>query len=626
MIVERNDFDLVIAKLSAPGLYSLDTETTGLKWYDKDKLFSIIIGADAMTYYFNFNDDADHNGKYPPESARLPREWICKLQTALDEPNSTWFLHNAKFDMGMLARDGLVPAGKIHCTEAMARLLDSDQKSYSLKNCMLRLQQELGQPVAQKDDGVMAHILKNKLYTDIRIEGKLKPVREMYFNKVPFDIIVPYAEQDAIATRTLGLEQTRKINEISSENPTFHRLAEQEKEITRVCFEMEAAGIRLDRAYTEEQYVKELGKKEQAKKEFKAIAGEELCDSGLALSRIFEKEGVSLPLTEKGNREVNKEVLGDIDHPLADVLLEYRAANKLSGTYFSNYLYYMAEDGCIHPNMRQAGTRTGRFSYWEPNLQNVPKADEDNPEVDSAIVRRCFIPEPDYCLFMPDYDQMEYRLMLDEAGEMGVINLIKEGLDVHTATAEMMGRGVTRKQAKTINFMLLYGGGAAKLAAALDIPLNEAKALKGLYFQQLPHVKRWIYRTIKACEIMGYTENWLGRKYDIDPRWAYKAPNYKIQGGAADICKKAMVLIADKLKGKKSRMRLQVHDELIFTMHKNEIDLCPMIVKIMSSVYEHKHLELTAGPSYSWESWGEKSEGYPVVKTAGESIKRKGTA
>ena len=201
--------------------------------------------------------------------------------------------------------------------------------------------------------------------------------------------------------------------------------------------------------------------------------------------------------------------------------------------------------------------------------------------------------------------------MLDLAGENSVIDLILGGLDVHEATAKMMG--VPRKQAKTINFMLLYGGGAAKLAGELGIDVEEAKRLKALYFDRLPMVSKWIRNTISKAKIRKYATSWYGRLYTIDPKFAYKAPNYEIQGGSSDIVKLAMVEI-DKLLTKskaETKMALQVHDELIFLMPPNELDLAPQITKIMETAYPPRRLPLTVGAAYSWTNWSEKLDGFP---------------
>ena len=180
--------------------------------------------------------------------------------------------------------------------------------------------------------------------------------------------------------------------------------------------------------------------------------------------------------------------------------------------------------------------------------------------------------------------------------------------------------GVERQSAKTLDFLLLYGGGIAKLAKALGIPLSEAKALKARYFEALPAVRNFIQLTMKKAQHAptqypekGFTENWYGRVSYIDRKFAYKAPNYKIQGGCADVNKIAICRIHDFLKkeGCKSRLICTVHDENLFELHKSELDLANEFKKIMEAVYIPKRLPLTCGVSYSFNSWGELKEGLP---------------
>jgi DNA polymerase-1 len=258
---------------------------------------------------------------------------------------------------------------------------------------------------------------------------------------------------------------------------------------------------------------------------------------------------------------------------------------------------------------------------------------------------------------MIDFDQMEYRLMLDYAGEKQLIELVKSGLDVHEATAQMMStesRTVSRDEAKTINFMLLYGGGTAKLAMALfptklpekelklvfeainfwsrfdlaakeafnkidpalvehDKPfLRKAAELKELYFEKLPAVKKFI-KSVQNVAIERKTlVNWMGRVYQFPvPESAFKAPNYLIQGGCADIVKIAMGRIAERLRGLKSRMVVQVHDEVVFEIHRDELNIVPELKQILESVYPAKYLPLTCGVDHSWVSWSDKVEGLP---------------
>ncbi len=184
------------------------------------------------------------------------------------------------------------------------------------------------------------------------------------------------------------------------------------------------------------------------------------------------------------------------------------------------------------------------------------------------------------------------------------------GLDVHQATADKMD--VSRDEAKTLNFMLLYGGGNDKLAADLDIDVAKATRLRKDYFSAMPQVKEFINGVIYTAEKRGFIVNWLGRRcHFTNPDFAYKAPNYLIQGGCADVAKIAMVRCNKLLKPMRSKLIKVIHDELVFKVHRTELDVVPELHKIMETAYPHKHIPLTAGVDHSWTNWYDKVEGFP---------------
>lgn len=613
MLVTRKEFQSVVEKLKNPEVYAVDTETTGLRWYDNDHLFSIIIADETSEFYFNFLNAADHTGYLPPDEEILLDEHKQELITVFANPDSRWFAHNAKFDIGMLAKEGLAPAGRVHCTEAVARLCDSSHYKYNLAICMERMAIALKKKVPQKSDIVLNYIMEHKLYNTVHIPGKQKSDKNLHYNLVPLKLLVPYGCLDARATYDLGRYQLKELYKLREKAP-IENVYELEKKITKICYEMQAEGLPLSLEYVKEGFDKLRPVLKRLEDEYRAYTGIDFVDSGANHKPYFESQGLEIILSEDGNPSMDKRVLESYSpDPVASIILDHRKAAKLSNTYFSTYLHSVGKDGNIHPDFRQSGTRTGRFSMWEPNLQNVPKPDEDFPEdtEESSTVRRCFVPPKGEVLFMADFDQMEYRLMLDLAGQDDLADLIIGGLDVHEATAQMMN--VSRKTAKKINFMFLYGGGVAKLAVTLGIAFEEAKRLKELYFEKLPLVQEWIQTTISRARIKKFTRTWYGRVLAIEKDYAYKAPNYVIQGGCADICKIAMVNINELLtKSKaKTKMRLQVHDELIFTMPKEEFDLAPQIVELMAKSYPYRKLPLTAGASHSYKSWGDPVEGYP---------------
>jgi len=297
------------------------------------------------------------------------------------------------------------------------------------------------------------------------------------------------------------------------------------------------------------------------------------------------------------------------------VILEHRDAHKRKKTYFENFLFFADSQNVLHGNLNQAGTATGRFSANDPNMQNLTKEDEDEAPSEAEMafpVRRAFIPRPGFCFFMPDFKQMEYRLLLDYANEKEIIRQVMAGVDVHQATANLVG--ISRKEAKTFNFAFVYGAGVAKLAAQLKRTLEETKRLKYRISDTLPQTSKLIRNVMDSTAQRGFLTNWFGRRYIFpDPKFSYKGPNYLIQGGCADIVKIGMNRCDDFLKNYKSQMVLNVHDEVVFEMHESELHLCEELCRILSSAYPYKFLPMEVDASHSWKSLHDKVKGFPIL-------------
>jgi len=606
MRVTKDNFSEILLKLKEKEELSLDTETTGLRPYHGDRLFSIIIFDGEEAYYYNFQD-------YPNVEA-LPREYIKALEKNLFQLDKiSWYLHNAKFDLHMLHQEGVFISGKIYCTEVGARLEYNEHFSYSLGECAKRIGEA-------KDDAVEEFILANKLWEWRKIPGKDKRDRDKFYTKVPFDIISKYGEQDARVTYYLAKTQKASLQKYEAHgvNPFFIR--DNEASLTKVCFDMEREGVLVDTNYCLEAISYFESELINQKNIFKERTGLEFVDSAKVLSEAFKGFGIPPTLTEKGNPSFDGDVLKAMKNDLANLVLSYRDI-KSRLNFFHTFLYEADNQDRIHPNMRQAGTNSGRFSYNNPNLQNL--TDDSENEGVLYPIRKAFSAPKDYMILSMDFDQLEYRLMLDYAGEEELVSQVKAGLDVHEATAKMMGVG--RKYAKTLNFGLLYGQGAEELANSLGVTINEAKALKEKYFSTLPGVKSFIRRVMKTAEGTGFIFNRFGRIYQLnDTNYAYKMPNRLIQGTGGDTTKIAMVKLHNYLWGKKSRMILNVHDEIDFYIHKTELHIIPKLKEITEKVYPYKSLPLTVSLSYSWDNlfdlkeWGDGSE-------ARDSVPKKGS-
>jgi DNA polymerase-1 len=611
MLVAKNDLDFVINKLKASPFLAVDTETTGLKAYKHDRLFCIVIADKWDAYYFNFQP-YEHFTEEELEDKWLGDAEKARLNELFGDKSKTWYIHNAKFDLAMLANENLFISGRIWCTMAIGRILRNDLMSYSLDQLTSRWLTG-----ANKSDAVKEYIDTHKLYETKTIPGRKRVDKIFYYQKVPLAIMQPYAEQDVKITYQLGEFEREKLNVLVTEIetlglkvPTVKKVTENESKLTRTIFAMEQRGIQIDRQFCREALTFEQDRIEKANASFKDISGEEFVDSGKALAEVFKKFDIKLPKTDKGSPKVSDDVISGIDHPLAKIIQEHRDASKRANTYYGNFLDLSDDYGVIHPNFMQSGTKTGRMSCTDPNLQNLTK--ESLADTNPYKVRAAFIPRKGYCFFAPDYEQMEYRMMLDYAGEKNLIDAVLGGLDIHQATGNMVG--ISRTQAKTLNFALLYGAGVEKLSIMLKVTQPEAKDLKATYFAKLPKVASFSSRVIQAARDRGFVTNWYGRRCNFEQRdFAYSAPNHLIQGGCADVVKVAMNECRELLKNSRSYMVLNIHDELVFELHEHDLNLATKIQEIMNNSYPHKYLPMATSPSYSWTNLANKIDGLPKL-------------
>lgn len=604
MIVGRSTFAAVLEKLKTLPLreISLDTETTGLRPWHGDRLFSLILGVADEEFYFNFQ-------AYPGLSIEFilaPGHYWQLHEALFTNPSYLWFIHRAQFDMAMLAQEGTELAGPVHCTQAVARVERNDHFTYSLESCAERIGEK-------KDDSVLAYIVENKLWDWISIPGKKARKKDLHFDRVPFEVIAPYGLQDARVGYRVGQHQKAALAALAATVPeglpTVLDVAENERRLTKTLFRMEKIGLKIDRPFCSRAAVYESDRGEKAAAEFEVHTGQKFSASGKLFASVFADEKDKWELTDKSNPSFESDVLKKFTNPAAKSVLDYRDA-KSRADFYQGFLYHADDADRVHPTLNAGGTGTGRLSSSDPNFQNL--TDEEGSK-EEFLVRRAIVPTEGYILASLDFDQMEYRQMLVYAKETGVIAQVLGGMDVHQATAELM-YGKTddvdlaakrRKWAKTLNFMLLYGGGAQKLADALGITLEEAKRLKRQYFDALPGVEFWISNVLNVARTRGYVRNWIGRRsYFPDPEFAYKAPNYLIQGGCADVVKIAMNRIDEFLLagGYKSRMILQIHDELVFEIFIGEEHLLHEIKQIMECVFPRDPLPLTVGVAVSSKS------------------------
>ena len=391
------------------------------------------------------------------------------------------------------------------------------------------------------------------------------------------------------------------------EEDTIYLFENIEMPLAKVLAKMEIEGIRVDK-----NILKEMGEEIKIKLELitKDIYNYAGCEFNINSPKqlgeiLFEK--LNLPYGKKnksGGYTTDADVLKKlVDYPIVNCILEYRALTKLYSTYIDGMINCIREDGKIHTIYTQTLTRTGRLSSIEPNLQNIPMRSEYG-----RLIRKAFIPESNSVILSSDYSQIELRVFAHLSGVNDLINAFNEGIDIHTKTAmdifKVPQEGVTknmRRQAKAVNFGILYGISSYGLAEDLGIPVKEAKEFINKYFDTYPGVRDYMDKEIETAKKNGYVKTIMNRKRVIDE---LKSTNYMIrnmgermalntpvQGSASDILKKAMIEIDEIFEKEniKSKMLIQVHDELIFNVYDDEIDKVKEIVyNTMTNVFDLK--------------------------------------
>ncbi|PKP41003.1 MAG: DNA polymerase I [Bacteroidetes bacterium HGW-Bacteroidetes-10] len=446
-------------------------------------------------------------------------------------------------------------------------------------------------------------------YLGMNIESQKEMVQADLFSAQPDNTNEAEDEKLSAECSVLIPLAVKLEEELKSENnfPLYENL---EMPLLRVLADMERTGIKLDTAMLG-SYGKKLALElEEIEKSVREMAEEPNLNvsSPKQLSVVlYDKLGLG-PEVKKGsgaNKSTDEETLMEIydSHPIVAAILEFRNLKKLLSTYIEPLpLLVSKESGKIHTTYNQALTATGRLSSIKPNLQNIPVRTGRGREI-----RKAFIPShPGGVILSADYSQIELRLMAHMSGDNDFIEAFRQGKDIHSATASKIfgvpEEELTKEQrsrAKTANFGIIYGISAFGLSQRLNIPRADAKKLIEDYFRSYPGVRLYIDSMIEKAKTDGYVSTLYGRKRylpDINSKNQVvrglaerNAVNAPIQGSAADIIKVAMIRIAERLKEEKikSKMVLQVHDELVFDVIPEEIEILPGIVRsVMESVIE----------------------------------------
>jgi len=540
-----------------------DTETTGLNPLKADIIGMSFSFKKNEAYYVHIEEGQEQN-------------IVDQFKVFFENTSVEKIAQNLKYDYKVLAKYGVHIQAPIFDTMLAHYLLEPDQRH---------------------NMDVLAQNYLN--YSPISIEtliGK-KGKNQLSMRQAPLEQLCPYACEDADITFQLK-EIFQKELEGSKSYEVFKNI---EMPLIPILSAMEMEGIKID-VEALADFSKELeGKIVQLNDNVQELAGTPFnLASPKQLGQIlFEHlKLVDKPKkTKTGQYSTSEETLLKLKskHAIIDDILEFRQLQKLKSTYV-DALPELAdtESHRIHTTYQQAVAATGRLSSVNPNLQNIPIRSEKGREVRKAFVPR----NEDFTLLAADYSQIELRLMAHLSQDEGMLSAFQNGEDIHSATAAKVYQveleQVSREQrshAKMVNFGIIYGISAFGLSQRLRIKRGDAKEIIDNYFMQYPKVKNYMDLSIEQAREKGYVETIMGRKRmlnDINSRNAVvrgyaerNAINAPIQGSAADIIKLAMIHVSDALKGQnfQSRMLLQVHDELVFDVHKSEVDRFIGLVK-----------------------------------------------
>ena len=509
----------------------------------------------------------------PGEAVVVPFEAAESILQGL----ATGAIGAASHDLKVLSRAVLTQGFDIDRptmdTALAAYILNPSQRNYDLEEIAERL---LGLELISPDDVDTSGMLPfDAGGPDLDLEGKRVEAVRLLVEKLNAELVV--REEDAL----------------------FH---EFELPLVPVLARMEHAGIGVDRRYLEQMGADLRERISKLETQIHELAAEPFNVNSTDQLRTILFDKLGLPVIKKtstGKPSTDASVLKKLEHPLVTALLEYRELEKLRSTYVDGYLPLVDGDGRIRTRFNQMAATTGRLSSDSPNLQNIPVRSESG-----RTVRRAFIAGEGSQFLVADYSQIELRVLAHMSGDKFLIQAFSEDLDIHTATAarvwDLASDGVTteqRRTAKMINFGLLYGMEAFGLADRLGISRDEAQGHIDAYFSQFHQVKDFMSSLVTAARNDGYTTTLFGRRrylpelqsdnFRIRQMGERMALNAPVQGTAADIIKKAMIVLDAALREERmaSAMLLQIHDELILEVPDNEAVIAEkMVVESMESV------------------------------------------
>lgn len=560
-LLTQADLTHWIEKLNAAKLIAVDTETDSLDYMSANLVGISFALENGEAAYLPLQLDYLDAPKTLEKSTAL-----SAIKPILENPNIHKIGQNIKFDESIFARHGIELQGVEFDTMLLSYTLNSTGR--------------------HNMDDLAKRYLGHETIEFESIAGKGKG--QLTFNQIPLEQATEYAAEDADVTMKLQQALWLKLQE----EPTLVELYKtMELPLLHVLSRMERTGVLIDSDALFIQSNEIAARLTALEEQAYELAGQpfNLASTKQLQEILFDKLGLPiLQKTPKGAPSTNEEVLEELaySHELPKILVKHRGLSKLKSTYTDKLPQMVnSQTGRVHTSYHQAVTATGRLSSSDPNLQNIPIRNEEGRRI-----RQAFIAREGYSIVAADYSQIELRIMAHLSGDQGLINAFSQGKDIHRSTAaEIFGVSLDevtseqRRNAKAINFGLIYGMSAFGLSRQLGISRPDAKKYMDLYFQRYPSVQQFMTDIREKAKAQGYVETLFGRRLylpDINSSNAMRrkgaervAINAPMQGTAADIIKRAMIKLDEVIYHDPDiEMIMQVHDELVFEVRSEKVE------------------------------------------------------
>ena len=567
-LLTEADLNRWVEKLKQAKLFALDTETDNLDYMAANLVGISFALENGEAAYLPLQLDYLGAPKTLEKTTAL-----SLLKPILENPSIQKVGQNFKYDLTIFARNGIDVQGVAFDTMLESYVLNSTGR--------------------HNMDDLAKRYLGHQTISFEEIAGKGK--NQLTFNQIPLEQAAEYAAEDADVTMKLQQVLWEKL----SKEPTLEKLfKEMELPLLGVLSRMERRGVLIDSDALFLQSNEIANRLSELEEQAYVLAGQpfNLASTKQLQEILFDKLGLPvIQKTPKGAPSTNEEVLEELafSHELPKVLVEHRGLSKLKSTY-TDKLPQMVnpQTGRVHTSYHQAVTATGRLSSSDPNLQNIPIRNEEGRRI-----RQAFIAREGFTVVAADYSQIELRIMAHLSQDQGLINAFTQGKDIHRSTAaEIFGVALDevtseqRRNAKAINFGLIYGMSAFGLSRQLGIGRADAQSYMDLYFKRYPGVQTFMHDIREKAKAQGYVETLFGRRLylpDINSSNGMRrkaaervAINAPMQGTAADIIKRAMIQLDQKLQNDPDiAMIMQVHDELVFEVRSEKVAFYSELIK-----------------------------------------------